>query len=189
MMNNNEWNRRDILGAMAGLGLTGAGSAQAAPSAMPRRTLGRTGQQVFCIGLGGSHIGKPKVDEQSAIRIVRAALDRGMNFMDNSWDYKQGQSEIRMGKALQDGYRQKAFLMTKFDGRTKDSATQRIDERLKCLQTDHLDLLQFQETIRFDDPDRFFTPGGAAEALVADRKAGKTSYIGFTGHKDPHIHL
>jgi predicted aldo/keto reductase-like oxidoreductase len=139
--------------------------------------------------LGGSHIGKPTLSEQEATGLIRQALDRGLNFMDNSWDYNKGQSEIRMGKALRDGYRQKAFLMTKFDGRTKDSATQQIDESLKRLQTDRLDLLQFHETIRFDDPDRFFAPGGAAEALVAARQAGKTRYIGFTGHKDPHIHL
>jgi uncharacterized protein len=158
-------------------------------SSMPRRTLGRTGQQVSCIGLGGAHIGKPKLSDDDAIRIIRAALDRGLNFMDNSWDYNDGQSEIRMGKALQNGYRQKAFLMTKFDGRTKESANQQIDESMKRLQADHLDLLQFHENIRFDDPDRFFAPSGAAEALLAARKAGKTRFIGFTGHKDPHIHL
>src|SRR5581483_7056186 len=130
-----------------------------------------------------------KLSEQESIRLIREAINRGINFMDNSWDYNDGQSEIRMGKALRDGYRQKAFLMTKFDGRTRDSAAQQIDESLKRLQTDHLDLLQFHEVIRFDDPDRFFAPDGAAEALVAAKKAGKTRYIGFTGHKDPHIHL
>jgi len=112
-----------------------------------------------------------------------------MNFMDNSWDYNKGDSEVRMGNALKDGYRQKAFLMTKFDGRTKDSAMKQIDESLKRLQTDHLDLLQFHETIRFDDPDRFFAPDGAHEALTAARQSGKARFVGFTGHKDPHIHL
>ncbi len=175
------------MGGVAGMALMSGASGAA--QTMPTRTLGRTGEQVSCIGLGGSHIGKPKVNEGEAIGIMRSALDRGLNFMDNSWDYNDGQSEIRMGKALQDGYRQKAFLMTKFDGRTKDSAMQQIDESLKRLQTDHVDLLQFHENIRFDDPDRFFAPGGAAEALVAARKAGKTRYIGFTGHKDPHVHL
>ncbi len=156
---------------------------------MPYRTLGKTGQSVSCLGLGGSHIGLPKVTAAEAVRLVRGALDRGMNFMDNSWDYNKGESEIRMGNALRDGYREKAFLMTKFDGRTKESAMKQIDESLKRLQTDHLDLLQFHETIRFDDPDRFFAPDGAQEALVEARTAGKTRFIGFTGHKDPHIHL
>jgi aryl-alcohol dehydrogenase-like predicted oxidoreductase len=139
--------------------------------------------------LGGSHIGKPKLSEGDAIKIMRAALDRGMNFMDNSWDYNDGQSEIRMGKALKDGYRQKAFLMTKIDGRTKQEAAKQIDESLKRLQTEHLDLLQHHEIIRFDDPDRVFAKGGAMEAALEARKAGKVRYIGFTGHKDPHVHL
>ena len=188
-MSTHDLKRRDILGGIAALSLAGAQTGNAASAEMPRRVLGRTGEHVSCIGLGGAHIGKPKVQEQDAIRLIRTALDRGLNFMDNSWDYNDGQSEIRMGKALRDGYRQKAFLMTKFDGRTKESATQQIDESLKRLQTDHLDLLQFHENIRFDDPDRFFAPGGAAEALIAARKAGKTRHIGFTGHKDPHVHL
>ncbi len=162
---------------------------KAVDSAVTYRVLGRTGEKVSCIGLGGFHIGMPPVSEKEAIRLIREALDRGLNFMDNSWDYNDGQSEIRMGQALRDGYRQKAFLMTKFDGRTKESAARQIDESLKRLQTDHVDLLQFHETIRFDDPDRFFAPSGAAEALIAAQKAGKTRYIGFTGHKDPHVHL
>src|SRR5579872_1944292 len=182
-----QWNRRGILAGMAGL----AASMHGTPinGAIEQRVLGRTGQKVSCIGLGGSHIGKPKLSEAEAIRLMREAIDRGLTFMDNSWDYNDGQSEIRMGKALRDGYRDKAFLMTKFDGRTREEAARQIDESLKRLQTDHLDLLQFHETIRFDDPDRFFAPGGAMEALVAARKAGKTRFIGFTGHKDPHIHL
>lgn len=156
---------------------------------MNYRVLGQTGEKVSCIGLGGSHIGSPKVTDSAANKIIRAAIDRGLTFMDNSWDYNGGTSETRMGKALRDGYRQNAFLMTKFDGRTKDSANEQIDESLKRLQTDHLDLLQFHENIRFDDPDRFFAKDGAAEALTAAKKAGKTRFIGFTGHKDPHIHL
>ncbi len=156
---------------------------------MPYRTLGRTGEWVSCLGMGGSHLGKPKLSDDEAIRLIREALDGGLNFMDNSWDYEDGQSEIRMGKALRDGYRKKAFLMTKFDGRTRQEAAKQIDESLKRLQTDHLDLLQFHEVIRFEDPDRFFAQGGALEAMVAAREAGKTRYIGFTGHKDPHIHL
>jgi aryl-alcohol dehydrogenase-like predicted oxidoreductase len=139
--------------------------------------------------LGGFHLGHSQLAEPEAIRLIREALDRGLNFLDNSWDYNEGESELRMGKALREGYRQKAFLMTKFDGRTKESAATQIDESLRRLQTDHVDLLQFHETIRFDDPDRFFAADGAAEALIAAREAGKTRYIGFTGHKDPHIHL
>jgi aryl-alcohol dehydrogenase-like predicted oxidoreductase len=142
------------------------------------------------IGVGGSHIGKTSSDDL-ATRIVRTAIDRGINFMDNSWDYNNGdgQGEIKMGKALRDGYRQKVFLMTKVDGRTKEAAAKQIDESLKRLQTDHVELMQFHEVIRMEDPDRFFAEGGAREAFEDARKAGKIRYIGFTGHKDPAIHL
>jgi uncharacterized protein len=185
-----KWDRREALvGLASSFALMSSTAAKGAATEITYRQLGRTGQKVSCIGLGGSHVGKPAVSEKEATRLIRQALDRGLNFLDNSWDYNKGQSEIRMGNALRDGYRQKAFLMTKFDGRTKDSAAKQIDESLKRLQTDHLDLLQFHETIRFDDPDRFFAPGGAIEALTAARTAGKTRFIGFTGHKDPHIHL
>lgn len=152
------------------------------------RQLGRTGEKVSVIGLGGHHIGRPK-DEQEGIRLIRTAIDRGINFMDNSWDYHNGGSEIRMGKALRDGYRQKAFLMTKIDGRTKQAAAKQIDESLKRLQTDRIDLLQHHEIIRLEDPDRIFAPGGAMEAVLEAQKAGKIRYIGFTGHKDPLVHL
>ena len=154
------------------------------------RTLGRTGEQVSAIGLGGFHLGKPGVEEAESIRLIHAAVDRGITFMDNSWDYNEGQSEIRMGKALsQAGYRQKVFLMTKIDGRSRDAAASQIDDSLKRLKTDHLDLVQHHEVIRFEDPDRIFAEGGAMEAVLAAKKAGKVRYIGFTGHKDPHIHL
>src|SRR5580704_3552104 len=153
-------NRREALGAFAAFA---AQAVSGANSSMQYRTLGRTGQKVSCLGMGGAHIGKPTLSADESIRLIRQALDRGLNFLDNSWDYNNGQSEIRMGQALRDGYRQKAFLMTKFDGRTKGSATKQIDESLKRLQTDHVDLLQFHENIRFDDPDRFFAEGGAAE--------------------------
>jgi predicted aldo/keto reductase-like oxidoreductase len=152
------------------------------------RTLGRTGQQVSAIGLGGFHIGKLK-QEQDSIKLIRTAIDRGINFMDNSWDYHNGRSERWMGKALKNGYRQKVFLMTKLDGRTKAAATMQIDESLKALQTDYLDLLQHHEILRFEDPDRIFASGGAMEAVVAAQKAGKVRYIGFTGHKNPMVHL
>jgi aryl-alcohol dehydrogenase-like predicted oxidoreductase len=154
------------------------------------RPLGKTGEQVSAIGLGGFHIGKPYIPESESIRLIHAAIDRGITFMDNSWDYNDGQSEIRMGKALsQGGYRQKVFLMTKIDGRTQEEAARQIDTSLQRLQTDRLDLLQHHEILRFDDPDRIFGEGGAMQAVVAAQKAGKLRFIGFTGHKDPHVHL
>jgi aryl-alcohol dehydrogenase-like predicted oxidoreductase len=157
-------------------------------SEVPRRTLGRTGEKVSMVGLGGYHIGSQK-DEQESIRIIRTALDSGINFLDNCWDYNGGESEVRMGKALHDGYRQRAFVMTKIDGRTKKAAAQQIEESLRRLQTDRIDLLQFHEIIRMEDPDRVFAAGGGMEAAVEAQKAGKVRYIGFTGHKSPDIHL
>ena len=151
--------------------------------------LGRTGEKVSMIGLGGSHIGKPKLSSSDAVKIIRTAIDAGLNFMDNSWDYNDGESEIRVGKALRDGYRAKAFVMTKIDGRTKEEAAKQIDESLKRLRVDHIDLLQHHEVIRFDDPDRIFAPHGSMEAFLDAKRAGKIRFIGFTGHKDPHIHL
>ena len=180
-------NRRDVIAGMAGLGLTATARSEASGQMM-YRPFGKTGEKVSAIGLGGHHIGRPK-DPQVGIRLIRTALDSGLNFLDNCWDYNGGESEVRMGRALQDGYRQKAFLMTKFDGRTKAAALQQIDESLKRLQTDHIDLIQFHENIRLEDPDRFFAAGGAVEAVVEAKKAGKVRYIGFTGHKDPIVHL
>jgi predicted aldo/keto reductase-like oxidoreductase len=156
---------------------------------MPYRALGRTGVTVSAIGLGGYHIGKQALEEAESIRIIRSAIDRGLTFMDNCWDYNDGTSEIRMGKALRDGYRHKAFLMTKVDGRTKEAAARQIEECLRRLQTDHIDLMQMHEIIRLEDPDRIFAEGGAMEALGAAQQAGKIRYIGFTGHKDPLVHL
>jgi predicted aldo/keto reductase-like oxidoreductase len=153
------------------------------------RRLGKTGERVSAIGMGGFHIGQPRLTDDESLRLIRAAIDGGITFMDNCWDYNQGASEVRMGKALKDGYRQKVFLMTKLDGRTKQEAAKQIDESLKRLETDHLDLIQHHEVIRFDDPDRIFAENGAMEATLEARKAGKVRYIGFTGHKDPHIHL
>jgi predicted aldo/keto reductase-like oxidoreductase len=161
----------------------------AAPGAMPFRRLGRTGEKVSLLGIGGYHIGRPSLPESTAIGIVRTALDAGVNFLDNSWDYNKGVSEIRMGKALQDGYRDRAFVMTKIDGRTAESATRQLDESLRRLQIDRLDLIQIHEVIRMNDPERVFAPGGAIEGLVKARDAGKVRYIGFTGHKSPDIHL
>ena len=154
------------------------------------RELGGTGQQVSVIGLGGSHLGKADVQEDEAIRLIHEGLDRGINFLDNSWDYNEGRSEERVGKALaQGGYRQKAFVMTKIDGRTKELATDQINDSLRRLKVEHIDLLQHHEVIRFDDHDRIFSEDGAMEAVAAARQAGKVRFIGFTGHKDPHVHL
>jgi aryl-alcohol dehydrogenase-like predicted oxidoreductase len=152
------------------------------------RRLGRTGETVSAIGLGGFHLGLSK-DPGDAVRIVRSAVDRGITFLDNSWDYNVGESERRMGTGLRDGYRDRIFLMTKFDGRTKKAAAEQIDESLRRLQTEHVDLIQFHENIRLEDPDRFFSAGGALEALLEAKKAGKIRFIGFTGHKDPVVHL
>jgi aryl-alcohol dehydrogenase-like predicted oxidoreductase len=153
------------------------------------RTLGGTGEKVSAIGVGGWHLGLKHVDEELSLRIVREAIDRGVNFMDNSWDYNEGESERRMGKALKDGYRERAFLMTKIDGRTKKEAAKQLDESLKRLRVDYVDLAQHHEVIRYEDPHRIFDDEGANAALVEARAAGKVRYIGFTGHKDPRIHL
>ncbi len=211
-----DFNRRDLLKAVSTSGLVAAAIAasegwlkpllaQTTPTptttkpttTMPTptkrgemiyRTLGRTNESVSVIGLGGHHIGRPP-SEQDGIRLIHAAIDRGINFMDNSWDYHNGGSEMRMGKALQNGYRDKVFLMTKVDGRTKKEAAKQINESLKRLQTDRIDLLQHHEVIRLEDPDRIFATGGAQEAFLDAQKAGKIRYIGFTGHKDPMVHL
>jgi len=155
---------------------------------IPYRKLGRTREKVSLVGLGGYHLGK-QADPQESIRIIHMGLDEGINFLDNCWDYNDGESEIRMGNALRGGYRQKAFLMSKIDGRTKAAATIQINESLHRLQTDRIDLLQFHEVIRDTDPDRIFAAGGALEAVLEEQKAGKIRYIGFTGHKSPDIHL
>ncbi len=178
--------RRELLGMLGGLSL--AALAKADSRDMIYRTLGKTGEKVSAIGLGGYHIGLPK-DPAEGIRLVRNAIDRGITFMDNCWDYNDGESERRMGQALRDGYRQRVFLMTKFDGRTRQSTAQQIDESLKRLQTDTVDLMQYHENIRMEDPDRFFASDGPLEALLEAKKAGKIRYIGFTGHKDPVVHL
>jgi predicted aldo/keto reductase-like oxidoreductase len=156
---------------------------------MPYRVLGRTGQRVSAIGLGGWHLGFQQLEEPLSIRIMRTAIDRGITFLDNSWDYNDGRSELRMGKALKDGYRDKVFLMTKIDGRTKREAARQLDESLRRLQTDRIDLVQHHEILRYEDPHRIFDEEGANAALVEARQAGKLRYIGFTGHKDPRIHL
>jgi aryl-alcohol dehydrogenase-like predicted oxidoreductase len=153
------------------------------------RQLGSTGEKVSAIGIGGWHLGLKHVDEQLSIQIVRKAIDRGINFLDNCWDYNDGTSEVRMGKALRDGYREKAFLMTKIDGRSKKEAARQLDESLRRFGVDRIDLVQHHEILRYEDPHRIFHEEGANAALVEARAAGKIRYIGFTGHKDPRIHL
>lgn len=195
--------RRDFLKSAAATGITAtAAPSSIAQSASPRpaptqrpeapgmiyRQLGTTGERVSAIGLGGFHISMQPTQEES-IRLIRSAVDRGITFLDNCWDYNEGLSEVRMGKALEDGYRQKVFLMTKMDGRTADSYNKQLEQSLGRFHTDMIDLVQFHEIIRMEDPDRIFAPGGALEAAVAARKAGKIRYIGFTGHKDPAVHL
>lgn len=179
--------RRDFILGVTTLQAAASLEAQASED-MIYRNLGTTGERVSAIGLGGAHIGMPKDDDES-IRIVRTAVDRGITFLDNSWDYSKGRCELLMGKALQDGYRKRVFLMTKFNGRTREAAAQQIDESLRRLQVDHIDLIQFHENIRMEDPDRYFAEGGAHEAVMAAKQAGKVRYIGFTGHKDPVVHL
>lgn len=156
---------------------------------MQYRMLGRSGERVSAIGLGGWHIGLPKVSEKLSLTIIRSAIDNGITFLDNSWDYNDGASERRMGKALQNGYRNRVFLMTKIDGRSKSEAQRQLDQSLKRLKTDCIDLVQHHEVLRYEDPHRIFDKDGANAALLSARKAGKLRFIGFTGHKDPHIHL
>jgi predicted aldo/keto reductase-like oxidoreductase len=156
---------------------------------MPYRILGHTGEKVSLLGVGGAHIGEAYVPEALGIQIVRTALDAGVNFLDNAWVYNQGRSELRMGMALRDGYRAKAFLMTKVDGRDAKSATAQLDESLRRLQTDHVDLIQLHDIHTPAEAEQVFGPGGAIEGMVAAKKAGKVRYIGFTGHKNPDFHL
>lgn len=209
--------RRSFLqGAALGAGLAATGSASAAvtapglPETRPKdpvdlplitdpgerrgemlyRPFGRHAEKISAIGMGGFHLGKNAVSDDEATRLIHAGVDRGITFMDNCWDYNHGRSELRMGAALaQGGYRNRVFLMSKMDGRTKEEAMRQIDESLKRLRTDRIDLVQHHEILRYDDPDRVFAEGGAMEAFVEARKAGKLRYIGFTGHKDPRIHL
>jgi uncharacterized protein len=192
-----EMSRRDFVktaGTVAGVAAAGqlrrpALGAETTSGGMIYRTLGRTGERVSVIGLGGYHIGKASIQEPDAIQLIRKAVDSGITFLDNCWDYNDGQSELRMGKALADGYRNKVILMTKIDGRTKAAVAQQIDQSLRRLKTDHVDLMQFHEVIRMEDPDRIFAQGGGMEAMLEAKKAGKVRFVGFTGHKDPYVHL
>lgn len=190
-------NRRDFVktaGTVSGAAVVGQwigpeAQGETTSGGMIYRTLGRTGERVSAIGLGGYHIGKTSIAEADSIQLIRKAIDCGITFLDNCWDYNDGQSELRMGKALREGYRNKVLLMTKIDGRTRAAAAQQIDESLQRLQTDHVDLMQFHEVIRLEDPDRIFAEGGGMEAMLEAKKAGKVRFVGFTGHKDPYVHL
>jgi uncharacterized protein len=175
-------------------GLEGAASQTPLPAVstvngIGRRKLGRADVEVSILGIGGYHIGVSSLSDAEGVRIVQRALDEGINFLDNCWDYNDGQSEVRMGMALTNGYRQKAFLMTKIDGRTAASARKQLEDSLTRLKTDHIDLVQLHEVIRMGDPEQAFQPGNVMDVLQQARKDGKIRFIGFTGHKSPEIHL
>ncbi len=195
--------RRDFLKSATAASITAAALGASAPAQQTSKTspvkrpeapgmiyrdLGTTGERVSAIGMGGFHIGKqPEASE--SVRLIRSAVDRGITFLDNSWDYNDGLSEVRMGQALKDGYRDKVLLMTKMDGRTATEYNKQLEQSMGRLGVDHVDLVQFHEIIRMEDPDRIFADDGAIHAAMAARDAGKIRYIGFTGHKDPAVHL
>lgn len=160
-----------------------------AVEAIPRRALGRTGEYVSALGFGGYHLGNVST-EKEAIRLVHEAVDAGITFMDNAWEYHEGKSEVRMGKAL-DGRRDGVFLMTKVctHGRDAKVAMRQLEESLRRLKTDHIDLWQVHELAFYNDPERHFAKGGVIEALDIAKQQGKVRFVGFTGHKDPAIHL
>jgi len=190
----NDTTRRDFL-KQAAVGATLAALSEdvlaqtttASATGLPTRVLGRTGQRVSILALGGWHIGAIKDDAES-IRLMQAALDEGITFFDNAWDYHDGRSEELMGRALADGRRDKVFLMTKNCERDYDGSMRCLEDSLRRLRTDRVDLWQFHEMVYDNDPDWVFDKGGIKAAMDA-RKAGKVRFIGFTGHKDPRIHL
>ena len=166
-----------------------AAASEAASGTVPRRMLGKTGVEVSALCFGGAHLGR--IDgETEAIRVLHEAIDAGITFLDNAWEYHKGVSEERMGKGLQ-GRRQQVFLMTKVcsHGRDKQVAMQQLEDSLRRLRTDHIDLWQIHEVIYANDPDRHFAPGGVIDAMLEARRQGKVRFLGFTGHKDPAIHL
>jgi predicted aldo/keto reductase-like oxidoreductase len=165
------------------------GASQAEVGRVPERPLGKTGVNVSALGVGGYHLGTAN-NQQEANEIVARALDAGVNFFDNAWEYHDGESEARLGNALQ-GKRDQAILMTKVctHGRGKEVGLRMLEESLRRLKTDHLDVWQIHEVVCYNDPDLIFVPGGVAEALLLAKQQGKVRFIGFTGHKDPAIHL
>ena len=191
MESENPTSRREFLG-VTGAALTSASllSGQTGPAGnVPQRPLGKTGLRVSILGVGGFHLGAAK-DQDEACRIVAAALDAGINFFDNAWEYHEGRSEEWLGTALK-GKRDRAVVMTKVctHGRDKATAMRMLEESLRRLQTDHLDVWQIHEVIYDNDPDLIFKTDGAIEALAQAKKDGKARFVGFTGHKDPSIHL
>jgi len=196
LMTDSHYTRRDVLSAgIAGTGYALLanrvfGGAQDRPTdstEIPRRKFGRHDEKVSLLGVGGHHIGRP--DRQEAIRIIREAIDHGATFLDNAWCYHHGESEVRMGEALAGGYRDKAFLMTKHHGRDKKTAMQQLEESLRRLKTDHIDLWQYHEIVYDSDPDMIFGPNRSIEVADKVKKQGKVRYVGFTGHKKPLLHL
>ena len=191
-MNKQLSTRRDFIKQTA-LGLyavhaAGRALVASAQADIPTRPLGRTGVHVSMLGLGGHHIGRIRDDNQS-IRLIRKAVDRGVTFLDNAWEYHNGRSEELMGKALAGGYRARAFLMTKHHGRDKKTAMEHLEDSLRRLRTDVIDLWQFHEVVYEDDPEMIFAVGGGIEAADLAKKQGKVRFIGFTGHRDPVLHL
>jgi len=187
--------RREFMQASAGVATAalvtaGAAAAPAASAAgIPLRPLGRTGENVTMICLGGFHSSVHQ-DENDSIRLIQRAIDEGITFLDNAWDYHNGAAEERMGKAISQGNRRdKVFLMTKCCGRTAQDAQSHLEDSLRRLRTDHLDLWQFHEIVYDNDPDWIFASGGAIETALKAKEQGKIRYLGFTGHKDPSIHL
>jgi predicted aldo/keto reductase-like oxidoreductase len=187
--------RREFIQAGAGLAAAALAAGGAAPAratnaaGIPLRPLGRTGENVTMICLGGYH-SSVHPDENVSIRIIQRAIDEGITFLDNAWDYHDGAAEERMGKAISQGNRRdKVFLMTKCCGRTAKDAQSNLDDSLRRLRTDHLDLWQFHELVYDNDPDWIFAKDGAIETALKAKDQGKIRYLGFTGHKDPSIHL
>jgi uncharacterized protein len=162
---------------------------QSSSGQVPRRPFGHTGEQVSILGVGGYHLGSAK-DQQTVNAMVGKAIDAGINFFDNAWEYHEGEAEERLGIALQ-GKRDKVILMTKVctHGRDKKVGMQQLEQSLRRLKTDHLDVWQIHEVVYYNDPDLIFRPDGAIEALEQAKKDGKVRWVGFTGHKDPAIHL
>jgi predicted aldo/keto reductase-like oxidoreductase len=159
------------------------------PSPPAQRPFGDTGETVSMLGMGGHHIGRIRDDKQ-AIALIRKAIDMGVTFLDNAWEYHRGHSEELMGEALRQGYRKKVFLMTKHHGRKSvDKAMKHLEDSLRRLKTDVIDLWQFHEVVYEDDPKMIFAEEGAIEAARKAKKQGKVRYIGFTGHKNPKLLL
>lgn len=156
---------------------------------IPRRRFGRYDDEVSALALGGYHLGSIK-SKREAVALIQSAIDEGVTFLDNAWEYHEGRSEEVMGQAIADR-RDRVFLMTKLctHGRGERVAMRQLHDSLRRLQTDHLDLWQIHECVYYNDPERHFADGGAVEALLKAREQGKVRYIGFTGHKDPAIHL